>query len=94
VRYCQVIPTASGGLYESKQKAVTSYKITNDGQNTWQVELSFNWKKMNMDPKQFPFLRMNIVRNRAHRPWDVSCWFVSTGSHSAPQCRGWLILGK
>jgi len=93
IPYYQVIPTATGGLWESGQNAMTSYKVTNNGRDLWQAEIAISWKKLNMDPRRFPCLRMNIVRNVGEQnDRNVAAWFVSAKAHNSPSARGWLLL--
>jgi len=46
-----------------------------------------------MLPKTYNFLRLNFVRNMQYPPDDRNTgWFLTTGAHSSPLSRGYLIF--
>ncbi len=46
-----------------------------------------------MDPKRFPWLRLNLVRNlKFQSDQDAAAWFVTALANNAPSARGWLLF--
>ncbi len=93
VPYHQVIPAAAGGVWETPQKALASWKVTDNGKDLWQAELALSWKKLGMEPKRFPWLRLNLVRNmKFQNDQDAAAWFITALANNAPSARGWLLF--
>ena len=97
----QTIPAHGGGLWERSQRATEKYETTdtlNDEVGTaavdpeWRAELKLSWQKLGFSPKQFPYMRMNFVRNIAEGGHTGVAWFPSTGAHGAYDARGWVIF--
>jgi len=91
--YYQVIAAAAGGVWETTQKALTSWKVTDNAKDLWQAELALSWEKLGMDPKRFPWLRLNLVRNMKFQgDQDAAAWFVTALANKDYSARGWLIF--
>ncbi|MBM4037190.1 MAG: DUF4838 domain-containing protein, partial [Planctomycetes bacterium] len=93
VPYYQVIAAAAGGAWETPQKALASWKVTDNGKDLWQAELVLSWKKLGIVPKRFPWLRLNLVRNMKFQgDQDAAGWFVTALANNSPSARGWLLF--
>jgi len=97
----QTIPAHGGGLWERAQRA-TEKCVTTDTlddaagvqgrEPEWRAELKLSWAKLQFSPKQFPYMRMNFVRNVGEGGHTGVAWFPSTGAHGAYDARGWVIF--
>lgn len=87
----QTIVAYGGGLWERGQNATEEYAATDD-ETEWRAELKLSFSKMGFSPKQYPYLRVNLVRNVKSGGHSGVAWFPSTGAHAAYDARGWLIF--
>jgi len=92
VRTYQVITALGGGLWERAQYATEkNYAVTEEAKE-WRGELKMSWKKMKFGPKQYPYMRVQLVRNIREGGHSGVAWYPSTGAHAAHEARGWLIF--
>ena len=92
LRFFQTIPAYGGGLWERGQRATERYAVTDNGKDLFEIEFALSFEKMKMSPKQFPFMRMNFVRNIRGGGHSGLAWFPSTGAHASYDARGWVIF--
>ena len=52
-----MIVTAFGQLTEVTGEAVSSYKVANDGKDTWTAEVALRWEDLGIERKRHPWLR-------------------------------------
>jgi len=87
----QVIPAFGGGVWERAQRATEQY-ATSDDDAEWRTELKISFEKLGFSPRQFPYVRLGLVRNVAGGGHSGVAWFPSTGAHASYDARGWLIF--
>ncbi|MDP6356250.1 MAG: DUF4838 domain-containing protein [Planctomycetota bacterium] len=92
VKMFQTIPAYGGGLWERDQRATEKYAITDNGKDLYQIEFALSFKKLRMNPKEFPYLRVNFIRNIKGGGHSGLGWFPSSGAHASYAARGWLIF--
>jgi hypothetical protein len=93
----QCIPAFGGGLWERAQRATEKYETTdtlNDeaADPEWRAELKLSWQRLGFSPMQFPYMRINFVRNVGEGGHTGVAWFPSTGAHGAYDARGWVVF--
>jgi hypothetical protein len=92
IPYFQTIPAYGGGMWEKEQRATEKYAVTDNGKDLFEVELSVSLQKLRMTPKDFPYLRINFIRNIAAGGHSGLGWFPSTGAHASYDARGWVVF--
>ena len=65
---------------------------TTDDETEWRAELKLSFQKLRFAPKQFPYLRVNLVRNVKGGGHSGIAWFPSTGGHASYDARGWVLF--
>jgi hypothetical protein len=92
VKMFQTIPAYGGGLWERVQRATEKYAITDNGKDLYQIEFALSFKKLRMNPTEFPYLRVNFIRNIKGGGHSGLGWFPSSGAHASYAARGWLVF--
>lgn len=89
----QGIPTLGGGMWANQHDVVKQWKVTH-GDDHWQYEMEIDLAKLNMSPKDYKALRINLIRNTKEHGHYGKGWFPSSMGHNAYHARGWLVFGK
>ena len=102
--WAQFAVNAAGGLFDRWRDDTGVRASHNFGcqwaakvlPDRWTAELRVPLAEMQVSPERHPILRMNVVRNVAGKPGEISSWFPEpkSGAHAALSNQMWAILGE